>query len=174
MSGQLGGSRFDAGGGLFDVSAIEESMNETEQNVGAGLYTWNQLIQPYNAFSALIEGKEADRRFNSVEDSARGGRKFIYQYGDQSLDCVKSYFCPFNRIYSVPKPKAGEMGENGYAVEYRGTEFKDVTVGGSKEFLKVASGGGYTNMVQSFLEGYTIMVAKHPAAVNVIHNFTMV
>jgi len=172
MSGQVAGSRFDHGGGIFDVSAIEESMNEVEQNVGAGKYKYDNLIMPYNAFSALIEGKEADRRFNSVEDNARGGRKFIYQYGDQSLDCIKSYFCPFNRIYSLPKPATGEMGETGYAIEFRGTEFMDVTAGGQKEFLKL-SGGQYANTIQSFLEAYAVMIAKQPAAINVISNFTM-
>ena len=173
MAGELGGSQFDAGGGLFNVSSIEESMNETEQNVGAGKYKYDQLIMPYNAFSALIEGKEADRRFNSVEDSARGGRKFIYQYGDAALDCVKSYFCPFNRIYSMPKPASGEMGETGYAIEFRGTDFRDVTAGGQKEFLKLVS-GQYVNSVQSFLEAFAVLVAKQPAAVNVIRNFLMV
>ena len=173
MAGALGGSRFDCGAAIFDSSAIEEAMNETEQNVGQGKYKYDQLVMPYNAYSALLEGKEADRRFNSVEDSVRGGRKFIYQYGDQALDCVKSYFCPFNRIYSVPKPASGEMGETGYAVEYRGTEFKDVTAGGQKEFLK-HNGTGYTNMLQSFLECYTVIVAKQPAAIACLHNFLMV
>ena len=173
MSGLLAGSRFDHGGGIFDVSAIEESMNETEQNVGAGKYKYDNLIMPYNAFSALIEGKEADRRFNSVEDSARGGRKFIYQYGDQSLDCVKSYFCPFNRIYSLPKPASSEMGESGYALELRGVEFEDVALGNQKEFMKLGS-SEYLNVMQSFLEGWAVLIAKQPAAINVIHNFTMV
>lgn len=172
-TGDLGGSRFDAGAGLFNVSAIEESLNETEQNVGQGKYKYDNLIMPYNAYSALLEGKEADRRFNSVEDSARGGRKFIYQYGDAALDCVKSYFCPFNRIFSIPKPASGEMGETGYALEFRGTDFRDVTAGGQKEFLKLVS-GQYVNSVQSFLEAYAVLVAKQPAAVNVIHNFLMV
>ena len=172
MSGQLAGSQYDAGGGIFNVSSIEESMNETEQNVGANKYTYDNLLMPYNAFSALIEGKEADRRFNSVEDSARGGRKFIYQYGDQSLDCLKSYFCPFNRIYSLPKPGKGEMGESGYALELRGVEFEDVAMGGQKEFLKLSS-SDYLNVMQSFLEGWAVLIAKQPASVNVIHNFLM-
>ena len=174
MSGQLGGSQFDHGAAIFDVSAIEESMNETEQNVGYNKYKYDNLIMPYNAYSALLEGKEADRRFNSVEDSVRGGRKFVYQYGDQSLDCIKSYFCPFNRIYSLPKPCQGEMGESGYALELRGVEFRDVMLGANKEFLKVNSSGQYVNMLQSFLEGWSVLIAKQPAAINMIRNFKMV
>ena len=65
------------------------------------------------------------------------------------------------------------MGETGYALEFRGTDFRDVTAGGNKEFLKLVQ-GQYVNSVQSFLEAYAVLVAKQPAAVNVIHNFLMV
>jgi len=172
-SGELGGSVFDHNGELFDVSAIEESMNETEQNVGPGKYKYNNIVMPYNAYSSLIEGKEADRRFNSVEDSKRGGRKFIYQYSDQALDCIKSYFCSLNRIFSIPAPAQGEMGETGFALEYRGTDFENVEADGVKTFMKV-SNGKYVNTVQSFLEAYTVMIAKQPAAITRIENFGMV
>jgi hypothetical protein len=173
MAGELGGTQYDAGASLFSVEHIEEGFNEVEQNVGAGKYKWNQLLMPYNAYSALLEGKEADRRFNSVEDSVRGGRKFIYQYGDNALDCRKSFYCAFNRIWGIPMPASGEMGESGYAVEFRGTPFEAVTVNGQKEFLKPSSAGGYTNVLQSFLQAYATMIAKQPAGVLRIHNFTM-
>ena len=173
-TGQLGGSQYDNGGGIFDVNSIDLSMNECEQNVGVGKYSYDNILMPYNAYSALIEGKEADRRFVSVTDNTRGSQKFIYQYGNQSLECIKSYYCPFNRIYMLPKPAQGEMGESGYALELRGIEFRDVSMGGQKEFLKLNSSGQYVNVQQSFLEGWSVLIAKQPAAINCIHNFTMV
>jgi hypothetical protein len=173
MIGELGGTQYDCGASLFSVEHIEEGFNEVEQNVGAGKYKWNQLLMPYNAYSALLEGKEADRRFNSVEDSVRGGRKFIYQYGDNALDCRKSFYCAFNRIWGIPTPSAGEMGESGYALEFRGTPFEAVSVNGQKEFLKPSSAGGYTNVLQSFLQAYATMIAKQPAACLRLHNFLM-
>ena len=173
MTGELGGTQYDCGGSLFSVEHIEEGFNEVEQNVGAGKYKWNQLLMPYNAYSALLEGKEADRRFNSVEDSVRGGRKFIYQYGDNALDCRKSFYCAFNRIYGIPSPASGEMGESGFALEFRGTPFESISVNGQKEFLKPNSSGQYTNVLQSFLQSYATMIAKQPAAVARLSNFLM-
>jgi hypothetical protein len=173
MNGELGGTQYDCGATLFSVEHIEEGFNEVEQNGGAGKYKWNQLLMPYNAYSALLEGKEADRRFNSVEDSVRGGRKFIYQYGDNALDCRKSFYCAFNRIWGIPMPAAGEMGESGYALEFRGTPFEAVSVNGQKEFLKPSSSGGYTNVLQSFIQAYATLIGKQPAAVLRISNFLM-
>jgi hypothetical protein len=66
------------------------------------------------------------------------------------------------------------MGESGYALELRGVEFRDVMLGANKEFLKVNSSGQYVNMLQSFLEGWSVLIAKQPAAINMIRNFKMV
>jgi hypothetical protein len=173
MAGVTGGSRVDCSGLPIDVSNIEAIMNLVKIKQGVGRYTWDQLLMAFETQSAFLDSRESDRRFISVEDVVRGGRKFVYQHRNSTLTCVDSEFCPKNRVYSLPKPKSGEMGETGFAVEFKGTPFDYVKSGNQDQFLKPSAAGGYVGVVQSFLNAYGVIVAKCPGALGVLENFTI-
>ena len=173
MSGLTSGTRQDAGGDLIDRMDIERLMNNLKIRVGVGKYNWNQMVMAYETQSEFIDSKDADRRFNLITDATHGAQVYAYQHRGTTLKCVDSEFCPKNRIHVLPTPKSGEHGESGYAIEFRGTEFENVSVGGQDTFLKAGSAGGYEGMIQQFLNAYAVMIPKHPAACGVIDNFTL-
>jgi hypothetical protein len=173
MSGVTGGTRVSCGGNAIDTAYIEQVMNNLKIAAGPSIYNWDQMLMAYETQTALINSKEADRRFTTVEDNTRGSRFFAYQHRGSTLKCVDSEFAPGKRIWLLPKPKSGEFGETGYAIEFRGTPFEHVKVQGQDQFLKPSSSGGYVGMVQSFLNAYGTLIVKHPKACGVLHNFTV-
>lgn len=172
MSGLTAGSVHDNGGLILDTPAIEAALNKAKIAVGNGKYSWDQMICAYEAHSALIEGREADRRFISVEDNTRGLSFFAYRHRNSLIKLVDSIFCPVGEAYLLPKPKSGdkEMGETGYAFEFRGTPFENVKIGGQDMFL-AHNGSSYVGTVQQFLSSFGTFIAKQPAAAAVIKNF---
>ncbi len=171
MQGATKGTRFDAGDVKIDVSHIEAAMNDVKVNVGSGQYAWKMAMMAPETFSAFVAGRETDRRFNSVEDSVRGVRKFVYQHRDDAIELMASEYCPKKRIYMLPEAKSSK----GKVLEYHGTDFTPVKApGGSEYHLKPASGGGHSRRVNSYLEGYGTLICKHPAAVAVVTNFTAI
>ncbi len=171
MSGVTGGTRYSNAAAAIDTDAFEAILNNVKIKKGKGKYNWNQALMAFETQTSLINAREADRRFITVDDTTRGAKYWAYQHRDSTVKCLDSEFCPKNRIYFLPSPKVGEMGESGYAIEFRGTPFEAVKVGSQEQFLKPASGGGYVGMVQQFMRAYGVLVAKDSPAVGVIHNF---
>lgn len=170
MSGPSAGSRYSAGGNPLDVAHIQRSMSQTKVNVGEGEYSWSQMTMSPEANDALIESREADRRFQTITDDKRGVKKFAYVHNNDTLEVVTSEFCPKKRIYMIPQGKGGNK-----VLELYGSDLEVVKPGGqgSEFFLKPASGGGHERVIRSYLEGVMTLINKHPAAVNVVEDFTL-
>lgn len=169
MSGVTAGSHIDASGNPLDVSQIQELMSNVKVNVGQSAYSWKQLVMAPEALDNLIESRETDRRFNSVEDTTRGARKFVYQHQNDSLECVTSEYVHKKLIYALPEAKSGQKVLESYM-----TDFEPVTMGNqmSEFHLKPAS-GGYQRSVVSFMQAMGTLVCKHPAAIAVLKNFAI-
>jgi hypothetical protein len=169
-SGFTGGSRYDASASALDVSHIQNALDDAKLAAGEGAYSYKRMIMSPEAHAALIESREADRRFHTVEDNKRGLRYFAYQHRNDSVETYVSEYCPKKRIYMIPENKA----TGGKVLEFYGSDFEAVKVNDSSAFmLKSASGGGYERKVQHFMEAYVQLVCKHPAAIGVVHNFTL-
>lgn len=168
MSGALSGSRYDAGANPIDVKYIQKAMSQVKVNVGQDRYSWKMMTMAPETLDSLVESRETDRRFTTMEDGARGTKKFVYQHQNDSLECYTSEYVPPKRIYILPETKAGEK-----VIEFHGSDFETVKAQGMGDFhLKPASGGGYVNTVVSYLQAIGVMLCKHPASIAVIHNFT--
>ena len=168
MTGSVKGTRYDASDVQIDVNHIEAVMNDVKIAVGSGQYAWKQALMAPETYSAFVEGRETDRRFNSIQDETRGLRKFVYQHRDDAIELYASEYCPKKRIYIMPEAKAGQ----GKVIEAPITDFMPVKAGnGSDMHLKPGTSGGHERKLVSYLEGYGTMLCKHPAAVAVIHNF---
>lgn len=169
MSGSIAGSRQDAGGNPIDVKYIQKCMDRAKINVGQDRYKWKMMMMAPETHASLIESRETDRRFQTVEDNKRGVKYFAYVHGNDVLECNSSEYLPPKRIYILPETKAGEK-----VIEFHGSDFETVKGQGMGDFhLKPASsGGGYVNTMVSYLQAIGVMICKHPAAIAVVENFT--
>lgn len=169
MSGFTGGSRFDAGNVQLDVSHIQACLDDAKIAAGEGAYSYKRMIMAPEAHAALIESRETDRRFNSVEDNKRGVRFFAFQHRNDSLETYSSEYVPKKRIYMMPENKATKDK----VVEFYGSDFEPVKVNDSSAFMLKSGSNGYERKIQHFMEAYAQLVVKHPAAIAVVQNFTL-
>lgn len=170
MSGANGATVQDGGNVQFDVSMIQAVMDLAKVRVGQGAYSWKKLVAAPEAMAALIESRETDRRFNSVEDATKGTRKFCYQHGNDSIEVYTSEFVPKKRAYILPENKSSK----GKVLEFHSTDFEAVKMGGMGEFhLKPSSTGGHERKIVTYMESLQALICKHPAAIARIENFTV-
>jgi hypothetical protein len=170
MSGATGSTIKDCGGSAIDVTFLQQGLSQVKTAVGQGRYKYNSLLCAPEMLDSLIEGRETDRRFNSVEDATRGVRKFIYQHAEDAVEFVTSEFCKKVEAYALPSGK----GEESKCIEFIGTDFKAVEVPGSssKFHLRPTGGGGHEKKLVSYMFGLGVLVNQHPKACLKITNFT--
>jgi hypothetical protein len=171
MSGVTGSTIKDCGGSAIDVTFLQQGLSQVKTAVGQGRYKYNSLLCAPEMLDSLIEGRETDRRFNSVEDATRGVRKFIYQHAEDAVEFVTSEFCKKKEAIALPSGK----GEESKCLEFVGTDFKAVeTPGSSSKFhLRPTSGGGHEKKLVSYMFGLGVLVNQHPKACLKITNFTV-
>ena len=171
MSGATGSTIKDCGGSAIDVTFLQQGLSQVKTAVGQGRYKYSSLLCAPEMLDSLIEGRETDRRFNSVEDATRGVRKFIYQHAEDAVEFVTSEFCKKTEAYALPSGK----GEESKCVEFIGTDFKAVEVPGSssKFHIRPTSGGGHEKKLVSYMFGLGVLVNQHPKACLKITNFTV-
>jgi len=168
MSGASAGTRRDAGGNVLDVSDIQKVMSLTKTIAGQGKYNWKMMCMSPEAHDTLIESRETDRRFQTVQDNKRGTSYFAYVHNNDTIETYTSEYCPKNRLYIKPENKSS----SGKVLEYRGTDFSTVKAPGGSDFhLKPGAAGGHVNNVVSYLQAFGVLVCNHPAAIAVIENF---
>jgi hypothetical protein len=168
MSGATGATSVDAAGNPIDVKFIERVMNQVKVRVGQDRYRWKMMVMAPETQSSFIESRETDRRFQSIEDNKRGIKVFGYVHRSDLLECVDSEYVPGNRIWILPETKAGEK-----VLEFHGSDFETVKGEDMTDFhLKPGAGGGFQNTMASYLQAIGVMIAKHPAAIASVTNFT--
>jgi hypothetical protein len=116
--------------------------------------------------ASLIESRETDRRFQTIEDNKRGVKYFAYQHGNDTLECVTSEYVPQNRIYCLPETKAGEK-----VLEFHGSDFETVKGQDMSDFHLKVGASGYTNAMVSYLLSTGVFICQHPKSIGVIQGF---
>jgi len=170
MSGSSKATVKNGGNVQFDISMIQSVMDLAKVRAGAGVYKWKKLVTAPEAVSVLIDSRETDRRFNSMEDATRGTRVFTYQHGNDAIQLQSSEFCPKNRAYILPENKSSK----GKVLEFHSSDFSAVKMGGMGEFhLKPSASGGHERKVVSYMQAIQTLICKHPAAIARIENFTV-
>lgn len=166
MAGPTGGSRYDAGGNPLDVKHIQKMLDQVKLAVGQDRYRWKALMMAPESHASLIESRETDRRFQTIEDNKRGVKFFAYQHGNDTLECVTSEYVPQNRIYCMPETKGGEK-----VLEFHGSDFETVKGQDMSDFHLKVGASGYTNAMVSYLLSTGVFICQHPRSIGVIHNF---
>lgn len=167
MTGATAGTTQDGNNNPLDVSFIQRVMSRVKTNVGQDRYSWKMMVMAPQSYDSLVESRETDRRFITMEDGARGTKKFMYQHQNDSLECYTSEYCPPKRIYILPETKAGEK-----VIEFHGSDFETVKANDMSPFHLKPGSSGYLNTVVSYLQSIGVLICKQPAAVAVIRNFT--
>lgn len=167
MSGVTAGTHYDAGGNPLDVKHVQKLMDKVKLAVGQDRYRWKMLTMAPESHSTLIESRETDRRFQTIEDNKRGVKFFAYVHGNDVLECVTSEYVPQNTIYCLPETKGGEK-----VLEFHGSDFETVKGQDMTDFHLKVSGGNYRNAMVSYLQASGVLICKHPSSIGVIKNFT--
>ena len=165
LSGNASGSRQDESGNPIDSQAFQKMLSKLMRRAGKGRYKYDQALMAWETYDSLIESRETDRRFMSIEDDKRGVRGMAYVHGRNAVMFDPDEFCPKKRIYLVP-----DKG----ALQFHGTDFDFVSPNGNDKFHLRPTGtsAGYDRVVQSFMEGSGALISTHSAALGCIHNFT--
>jgi hypothetical protein len=165
QSGNLGGTRRDASGDPIDSQDFQQIISKLMIAVGAGRYNYKQAMMAWETLDSLIEAREVDRRFQSIEDNKRGVKSIGYIHGRNSVMFEADEYCPKQRIYVIP---------DGEACSFHGKDFEYVeATPGQKFYLKASSNGGYSRSINAFMEGSGVLVSNHMAAIGTIENFTV-
>lgn len=163
LTGAIKGSAHDAGGNPIDSSDFQKVMSKIMVNVGQGRYKYDAAIMGWATYDALIESRETDRRFQSIQDSKRGVASLGYVHGKNTLMFEPDEFCPPNRVYIVP---------NGDVLQFHGRDFKFIEPQKGQKFHLRPNASGYDRTIQAFMDGQGALMCVHNAALGVITNFT--
>lgn len=157
----------DVGGNDLDSSDFQKVLSKVKRRCGKGRYQYKTAFMYDTVYDALVESRETDRRFQSVDDGKRGVKMLGYQHANDFVEFVTDEFVPKQRIYLFPESKD--------VLTYHGTDFETVEPNpGQKFHLRPSStGGGHKRQIQQYMEGHGIMVCKHNAAIAAIKNFTV-
>jgi len=167
MEGATAGTRVDAGGNPLDVTYIQQALDKVKVAVGQDSYSWKMMSMSPEAHSTLVESRETDRRFQTVQDTKRGISFFAYVHGNDTVETYTSEYVPQQKMYMLPEAKSSDK-----VLEYWGSDFETVKANGMGDFhLKPASGGGHENTIVSYLSSIGVIVCKHPASIAVVENF---
>jgi hypothetical protein len=170
MSGAASGTILDWNGAQIDVSALQEGLDEVDMRTGKGEFTYKMAVMAPETRAGLIESRETDRRFNSVQDTLRGGKGFGYMHDEDTILFTSSEFCPKQRIYVLPEGKQ----DGNKVISYFGTDFEPVSDPmGNKFHLKPSSAGGHERNIISYMSTRGTLVCHRPAAVLQIRNFVV-
>lgn len=166
MSGTLSGSWKDCDEEAIDPSHFQNALSKTKRRCGKGRYKYKQAFMYDTIYDALVEARETDRRFQTVEDGKRGVKMLGYQHANDFVEFVTDEFVPKQRVWILPESKD--------VLEFHGRDFEVVEPNKGQKFqlATASSGRGHSRTVLSYMEGAAVVIAKHPAAICALKNFT--
>jgi hypothetical protein len=113
----------------------------------------------------MIDEREGDRRFQTVQDNTRGTAELKYQHKQDSVAFETDEFVKKSRVHILP---------DGDVLCFHGSDFDYVRPeGGSNWHLKPNSSGQYTREMVAFMEGAGLFYSQHSAAILTLENFTI-
>jgi hypothetical protein len=164
LSGALGGTRRNCLGNPIDSQDFQIGMSNTMVAVGQGRYKYSKALMAWETLDALVESRETDRRFNSIQDNKRGVSELGYQHAKNSVIFQADEFCPKSKIYVCPE---------GDVLQFYGSDFETVKPDGGKGMHLKPNSSGYDRTMQLFMEGTGCLLSVHSPAILTIENFTI-
>ena len=158
-----------AGGASLDANShLHACLDSLFINVGSS-YQWSRAVASPEAIKTLIDSRETDRRFVSVDDKTRGASGFAYKHptgGEVSLYATE--FCRKDRIWLLPEAK----GDGKKVIEFLTTDFEPIDIGyGVNHLGHSTSANTHVSAIRQYMLGHGVLISNHPVAVGVIHAF---
>lgn len=166
-TGALKGTRRNLGGVAIDSKHFQQILSRLKVNAGKGRYKYPSAFMSDLTYDALVEARETDRRFHSIEDTDRGVKGIGYVHGKDRVEFMPDEFVHGQRIWILPEGKD--------ALCYIGKDPQQVQPNGNDSFhltINSGEGSGYGRDMQTFFEQTGVLLSKHPAACGVLENFT--
>jgi hypothetical protein len=166
-SGAISGSIRDCDANPIDSSDFQKVLSKVKRRAGRGRYKYKNAFMYDTVYDALVESRETDRRFQSVEDGKRGVKMLGYQHGADFIEFLPDEYVSKQRIWILPESKE--------VLEFHGKDFELVEPNPGQKFHLAksdTSGRSHKREMQSYLEGSAVIVVKHAAAIAVLKNFT--
>ena len=164
MTGAIKGTRKDLSANVLDSKHFQQLLSELKRKSGKGRYKYDAAFMADEAYDSIVESRETDRRFHSIEDSDRGTKGVGYVHGRDRVEFVPDEFCHAQRIWVLPNGKD--------ALCYLGKDAKQVKPNGNDPMHLSVSSDGYGRNMETFFEQSGVLISKHPRALGVIENFT--
>lgn len=165
LTGAIKGTRVGCNANPIDSQHFQQLMSRVKVAVGEGTYKWTDAIMAPEVLDALVESRETDRRFTSIQDAKRGVAQLGYVHGKDTLMFKTDEYCPIQRVYVVPE---------GDVLQFRGSDFEFVRPeGGQKFFLRPNTSGGHYRQIRAYMEGDGLILCVHPQAIGVLEDFTV-
>ena len=165
MTGAIKGTRKDLSAAVIDSKHFQQLLSELKRKAGKGRYSYDSAFMADEVYDSLVESRETDRRFSSIEDTDRGVKGIGYVHGRDKVEFVPDEFCHKQRIWVLPQGKD--------AICYLGKDAKQVAPNGNDPFHLSVSSSGYGRNMQTFFEQSGVAIVKHPRALGVIEDFTV-
>jgi hypothetical protein len=166
MTGAVSGSIRDVASTL-DSSDFQKVLSMAKRRAGRNRYKYKNAWMYDTAYDGLVESRETDRRFQTIEDGARGVKKLGYQHGNDFVEFQPDEFVSKQRIWILPESKD--------VLQFYGRDFETVEPNpGQKFHLQTsATGAGHGRQMNSYMEGSAVVICKHPAAIAQLKNFSV-
>ena len=164
QTGAIKGTRKDLNAAVLDSKHFQQLLSELKRKAGKGRYSYDSAFMADEAYDSIVESRETDRRFHSIEDSDRGTKGVGYVHGRDRVEFIPDEFCHAQRIWVLPTGKD--------ALCYLGKDAKQVAPNGSDPMRLSVSSAGYGRNMETNFEQAGVLISKHPRALGVIEDFT--
>lgn len=165
MTGSTKGTRKDLNGAVIDSKHFQQLLSELKRKAGKGRYSYDTAFMADETYDSLVESREADRRFHSIEDTDRGVKGIGYVHGRDKVEFVPDEFCHAQRIWVLPTGKE--------ALCFIGKDAQQVAPNGNDPFRLSISGGNYSRTMETNFEQCGVLISKHFRALGCILDFTV-
>lgn len=153
----------------IDSRHIQQLLSNVKTAVGEDAYKWKIMTMSPEAHDSLIDSRESDRRFQTVDDNKRGVKYFAYVHGNDVLETNATEFCKPAALYLLPEATDGKK-----VFEFWSTDFETVKGDGMNDFHLAVNSSGYENGMVSFMQMYGQIICNHAAACGALRGFTTI
>jgi hypothetical protein len=157
-------SHTDCGAAAIESKFLQQALMNAELENGEGRYKYDFLWMQPEAYNALLEANEVDRRFQAVE-MIRGAKELGFQFKGELLRFKTDPFIRGNRIWAMPV--------NEDVIQFHGTELEPVQAeDGPKWHLKTGT-SAHKDQQQMYMSMLGLTLCNHPSAIIKISNYSV-
>ena len=167
-SGAVKGHRRDLGGATIDSTHFQAILSRLKMSCGKGRFKYSKAFMADPTYDAIVDAREVDRRFNTIQDTDRGVEGIGYVHGKDRVMFEPEEFVHPKRVWLLPDGRE--------ALCYVGRDPTQVKPNGNDpvHLNTTSTGAGYGSNMQTFFEQTGVILTKYAGACGVLENFRAV